>query len=59
MEVDEKWLSMDANRNHGEFAQKARAALSTVESNPGVAKPDPILTADGIRRNFGGVVRSM
>lgn len=47
---------MDVDRTYSVIAQKARAALSTVESSPGVAKPDPILTADGIRRNFGGVV---
>ena len=47
---------MDAERTYGVIAQKARTALTTVESIPGVAKPDPILTADGIRRNFGGVV---
>ena len=47
---------MGADRKYSEIAQKARTALSTVESIPGVAKPDPILTADGLRRNFGGVV---
>ena len=47
---------MGADRKYSEIAQKARSALSTVESIPGVAKPDPILTADGLRRNFGGVV---
>ena len=47
---------MDADRTYSVIAQKARTALSTVESSPGVAKPDPILTADGIRRNYGGVV---
>ena len=29
--------------------------LSGVEPRPGVAKPDPVLTADGVRRRFGGL----
>ncbi len=36
-------------------ALAARAALSEVAPVPGVAKPDPILIADSIRRNFGGI----
>ena len=32
------------------------AALAGVAHEPGVAKPDPILVADGIRRSFGGLV---
>ncbi|WP_460543696.1 ABC transporter ATP-binding protein [Glycomyces halotolerans] len=31
-------------------------ALSGVAAEPGAAKPDPILTASGIRRAFGGLV---
>jgi branched-chain amino acid transport system ATP-binding protein len=34
----------------------AVAALGTVAHDPGVAKPDPILVADGVRRQFGGLV---
>jgi branched-chain amino acid transport system ATP-binding protein len=34
----------------------ALAALAGVEHEPGSAKPDPILVADGIRRQFGGLV---
>jgi branched-chain amino acid transport system ATP-binding protein len=34
----------------------ARAALAEVAPQPGVAKPDPILVADEVRRNFGGIV---
>jgi branched-chain amino acid transport system ATP-binding protein len=34
----------------------ALAALATVEHEPGAAKPDAILTADGVRRQFGGLV---
>ena len=33
----------------------AVAALAGVPSDPGVAKPDPILIADGIVRRFGGL----
>ena len=31
-------------------------ALKDVPHEPGVAKPDPILIADGVRRQFGGLV---
>jgi neutral amino acid transport system ATP-binding protein len=34
----------------------ARAALADVAAEPGVAKPDAILTATGVRRAFGGLV---
>jgi branched-chain amino acid transport system ATP-binding protein len=37
------------------LAQAARAALSGVAPEPGARKPDPILTAVGVRRNFGGI----
>lgn len=47
---------MGAERIYGELATRARAALSSVDAAAGVKKPDPILTADGIRRHFGGVV---
>ncbi|WP_110205943.1 ABC transporter ATP-binding protein [Nocardioides daejeonensis] len=33
----------------------ARAALADVAREPGAAKPDPILVADGITRAFGGL----
>ncbi|MEY4024974.1 MAG: hypothetical protein RL438_487 [Actinomycetota bacterium] len=46
---------MDADRTYSEFAQRARTALSSVNASPGVAKPDPILLAENVRRNFGGV----
>jgi branched-chain amino acid transport system ATP-binding protein len=46
---------MDADRNYSELAQRARAALASVNALPGVAKPDPILLAENVRRNFGGV----
>jgi len=47
---------MVADRTYGEQAQQARAALATVDPTPGVAKPNSILTADGVRRHFGGIV---
>jgi branched-chain amino acid transport system ATP-binding protein len=46
---------MDAERTYTELAQRARAALASVNAAPGVAKPDPILLAENVRRNFGGV----
>ncbi len=47
---------MVADRVFTETAQRARAALAGVQPAPGVAKPDPILLADNVRKNFGGVV---
>ena len=38
-----------------ETARVARAALADVPPVPGASKPDPILTAVGVRRNFGGI----
>lgn len=46
---------MDAERTYTELAQRARAALASVGASPGVTKPDPILLAEKVRRNFGGV----
>ena len=45
---------MDAELS--EYARAAQAALATVAPEPGVAKPDPILQADSVRRRFGGLV---
>jgi neutral amino acid transport system ATP-binding protein len=42
-------------REYSPAAQAARAALSGVTPQPGASKPDPILTAVGVRRNFGGI----
>jgi neutral amino acid transport system ATP-binding protein len=47
---------MVVDRVYTETAQRARAALAGVQPAPGVAKPDPILLADNVRKNFGGVV---
>ena len=33
----------------------ARRALADVEHEPGAKKPDPIVVADGVRRQFGGL----
>jgi len=45
---------MDAELS--EYARASRAALSTVQPEPGVPKPDPILSASSVRRRFGGLV---
>ena len=37
-------------------ARRAKEALASVEARPGVSKPDPMLIAEGVKRNFGGVV---
>jgi len=39
-----------------EAQDRAVVALSAVSSEPGATKPDPILLADNIKKNFGGVV---
>jgi len=46
---------MDAERTYSELAQRARAALTSVNASPGVAKLDPILLAESVRKDFGGV----
>ena len=46
---------MVVDRVYTETAQRARAALAGVQPAPGVAKPDPILLADKVKKNFGGV----
>ncbi|GDX18895.1 ABC transporter ATP-binding protein [Actinomycetes bacterium] len=47
---------MVADRTYSETARVARAALASVEATPGVKKPDSILSVDGVRRHFGGIV---
>ncbi len=47
---------MDVERTYGEVATRARQSLRDVERVPGACKPNPILTADNIRREFGGIV---
>jgi branched-chain amino acid transport system ATP-binding protein len=39
-----------------DHAARARAALAGVVSEPGAPKPDPILRAINVRRQFGGIV---
>ena len=46
---------MVADRTYSELAKAARSALATVEPTAGVKKSDAILTADGLRRHFGGI----
>jgi neutral amino acid transport system ATP-binding protein len=43
-------------RTLSDVARRAKDALAGVAPEPGAAKPDPILTAAGIRRAFGGIV---
>ena len=47
---------MPAESKISDAQARAVAALATVSSSPGVPKPDPILLADKIQKNFGGVV---
>ena len=44
------------NPNVSDAQARAVAALSTVAPEPGAPKPDPILSASKIQKNFGGVV---
>jgi neutral amino acid transport system ATP-binding protein len=46
---------MDGSDARGPRAVAAQAALAQVPREPGVAKPDPILVADGVVRSFGGL----
>jgi len=46
---------MDAETTMSSAARMAREALATCEASPGVAKLDPILVADSVRRKFGGI----
>lgn len=56
MEIAKKWHLMVADRTYSETARVARAALASVDATPGVKKPDSILSVDGVRRHFGGIV---
>ncbi|MEZ5216766.1 MAG: ABC transporter ATP-binding protein [Ilumatobacteraceae bacterium] len=38
------------------YAVEAKAALAGVSPEPGAAKPDPMLIANDVRRQFGGIV---
>jgi ABC-type glutathione transport system ATPase component len=56
LEIAKKWRLMVADRTYSETARVARAALASVDATPGVKKPDSILSVDGVRRHFGGIV---
>ena len=47
---------MDTERTYGEVATRARDSFQVVERIPGARKQDPILTADNVRREFGGII---
>ena len=47
-------MSAESARDSSALA-RARQALAGVAPEPGVAKPDPILVADGVVRRFGGL----
>lgn len=47
---------MGAERVFSDSAKRARAALETCDRAPGSTKPDPILVAEAVRREFGGLV---
>jgi ABC-type branched-subunit amino acid transport system ATPase component len=53
MPVDESSTSVATATPTG--ADAASATLKSVEHEPGAAKPDPILVADGVVRRFGGL----
>ncbi|MEM9036357.1 MAG: ABC transporter ATP-binding protein [Actinomycetota bacterium] len=46
---------MTADQTSAPDVEAARAQLSDVAWEPGVAKPDPILVVDGVTRRFGGL----
>ena len=47
---------MPADSKVSDAQDRAVAALATVSPTPGAPKPDPILLAEKIQKNFGGVV---
>lgn len=57
MEIEGKWLSMPDNVQPEQSQTPATKAnpLAGVAHEPGVAKPDPIVVADNIVRQFGGL----
>ena len=44
---------MPAHKN--DYASASREIFSKVDPTPGVAKPDPIIVAEGVKRVFGGL----
>src|ERR1044071_9724875 len=51
----EETVSANDSALSGDREAAARAALATIDPEPGVAKPDPILVADKVMRRFGGL----
>ena len=45
----------DATPQNPPASRDGRMSLDGVPAEPGVAKPDPILVVDGVRRSFGGL----
>ena len=37
------------------FKEQAQAAFASISAVPGIAKPDPIIIANNVRRQFGGL----
>lgn len=46
---------MPAPDSNSAYAANAKKALVSLDPRPGVAKPDPIIVAQGIKRSFGGL----
>lgn len=46
---------MPAPDSNSTFAANAKKALVSLDPRPGVAKPDPIIVAQGVKRSFGGL----
>jgi neutral amino acid transport system ATP-binding protein len=49
-------MPADHTEGLGPQARATQAVLASVERRPGAAKPDPILIADNVKRQFGGLV---
>ncbi|MBI4884097.1 MAG: ABC transporter ATP-binding protein [Actinobacteria bacterium] len=54
--MDAEPLTVNGSADLSEVARVARGALEGVPATPGAGKPDPIMTAVGVRRSFGGIV---
>lgn len=46
---------MHAHNSETNHAQDAKALFANLSATPGVAKPDPIISASGVKRYFGGL----
>jgi neutral amino acid transport system ATP-binding protein len=56
MSADDAHTPTPHTRTDTTLKDEALAALATVPHEPGAAKPDAILVAEGVRRQFGGLV---